>query len=148
MASALGVAPTSVLASARIDVGAVWLTLQLDSALRVLELEPDMAALTALTSSMTGVTVFARQPTGEPTAVEVRSFAPAVGAPEDPVCGSGNGCVAALIREHALLDRASYTASQGRSVGRDGRVRVEFSADGVIWLGGDAVTCVQGVLRV
>jgi PhzF family phenazine biosynthesis protein len=79
--------------------------------------------------------------------VEVRSFAPADGVPEDPVCGSGNGCVAALIRRDRILPVASYRASQGRRVGRDGRVEVELAGDGVIWLGGRAVTCIEGTLR-
>jgi predicted PhzF superfamily epimerase YddE/YHI9 len=67
--------------------------------------------------------------------------------PEDPVCGSGNGCVAALVRRDKILTAASYRASQGRCMGRDGRVDVEFDSDGIIWLGGQAVTCVEGTLR-
>ena len=45
--------------------------------------------------------------------VEVRSFAPADGVPEDPVCGSGNGCVAVMIQREKLLARNSYVSSQG-----------------------------------
>jgi predicted PhzF superfamily epimerase YddE/YHI9 len=32
-------------------------------------------------------------------------------------------------------------------MGRDGRVEVQFDPDGTIWLGGHAVTCVEGMLR-
>jgi PhzF family phenazine biosynthesis protein len=78
--------------------------------------------------------------------VEVRSFAPAEGIPEDPVCGSGNGCAAALIRQAGLISQRQYVAGQGQCMGRDGRVEVRFADDGTIWLGGHAVTCVQGVL--
>jgi len=145
---ALGVASDAVLVSKVIDVGAVWLTIQLDSAQRVIELNPDMTALAATTSDITGVTVFGLYPEDEPAAVEVRSFAPALGVPEDPVCGSGNGSVAALIRQHGILDVSAYKASQGRRVGRDGLVEVEFSPDGQIWLGGRAVTCIEGILTV
>jgi len=77
----------------------------------------------------------------------VRSFAPGDGIPEDPVCGSGNGCVAALVRRDDILKKGSYHASQGRCVGRDGRVAIEFDND-TIWLGGHAVTCVEGWLNV
>ncbi len=66
---------------------------------------------------------------------------------EDPVCGSGNGCVAALIRRAAVLPVSSYRATQGRCMGRDGHVDVELAGDGVIWLGGQAVTCIEGTLR-
>jgi PhzF family phenazine biosynthesis protein len=144
--SALGAGPDAVLVSSIVDVGAVWLTIQLDSAQRVLDLDPDMSVLAALTGDVTGVTVFGLHPADGSADLEVRTFAPALGVPEDPVCGSGNGCVAALIRKSEALDVAAYTASQGRCVGREGAVRVEFSNDGRIWLGGRAVTCVEGVL--
>ncbi len=67
--------------------------------------------------------------------------------PMASVCGSGNGCVAAVIRRHNLLDRKSYVASQGRCLQRDGRVEVRFDDDGAIWLSGQAITCVEGVLK-
>jgi PhzF family phenazine biosynthesis protein len=77
----------------------------------------------------------------------VRSLAPGDGIPEDPVCGSGNGCVAALVRQVGILRGRSYVASQGCCVGRDGKVVVEFD-DTTIWLGGHAVTCIEGSLKI
>jgi hypothetical protein len=32
-------------------------------------------------------------------------------------------------------------------MGRDGRVEIEFGGNGVIWLGDQAVTCIEGALR-
>jgi len=134
----------------RVDVGPVWLVVDLGDAASVDELTPDMAAISELSDSLnaSGVTVFGR--TGikdEP--IHVRSFAPAHGIPEDPVCGSGNISVAAFLRETGLLTEfgSSYTARQGMQVGRDGRVAVRVSAD-TIEIGGEAVTCVDGRLRV
>jgi len=95
---------------------------------------------------ITGVNVFGIYPAGGNTELEVRSFAPSDGVPEDPVCGSGNGCVAALVRRDAILEAHSYVASQGQCLGRDGLVSVQFD-DGTIWLGGNAVTCIEGVLQ-
>ncbi|MBI3481293.1 MAG: PhzF family phenazine biosynthesis protein [Nitrosomonadales bacterium] len=144
VAEALGVQASGIVSNAIVDVGAVWLTLQLPSAQGVIGLKPDMARLAALgCAQYIGVTVFGLYEAGN-AAVEVRSFAPACGVPEDPVCGSGNGCVAALIRRHKILPVSAYTASQGRCLGRDGYVQVEFAADGNIWLGGNAVTCIEG----
>jgi PhzF family phenazine biosynthesis protein len=80
------------------------------------------------------------------TDLEVRSFAPGDGIPEDPVCGSGNECIAALVRRDGIMKTHSYVARQGRCAGRDGLVTIEFD-DGTIWLGGHAVTCVEGVLH-
>jgi predicted PhzF superfamily epimerase YddE/YHI9 len=41
-----------------------------------------------------------------------------------------------------------YVASQGRELGRDGYVNVRIdAATGRVWIGGAAVTCVDGVLH-
>jgi PhzF family phenazine biosynthesis protein len=149
--AALGVEPGAVLSATAVDVGVVWMTLQLDSAETVELLEPDMTALVALAHaypSSIGVTVFGLTPAGDTADVEVRSFAPADGVPEDPVCGSGNGCVAAVVQRDALIGEDTYVARQGRALGREGRVDVEFGDDGAIWLGGHAVTCVRGRIVV
>jgi PhzF family phenazine biosynthesis protein len=147
LASSLGIAAGSVGAAAVVDVGVVWITLQLTDAGMVRGLRPDFARIGALTpSGIAGVTVFGLYGAGHQPQLEVRSFAPAEGIAEDPVCGSGNGCVAALIRRERLISGSSYVAGQGQCMGRDGRVEVRYAADGTIWLGGHAVTCVQGTL--
>jgi PhzF family phenazine biosynthesis protein len=148
-AAAIGLTAAEILNAAIIDVGPVWFTLQLRDGGAVAKLEPDMAAIAALSrDAVTGLTVFGFYGDGGPADLEVRSFAPAHGVPEDPVCGSGNGCVAAFIQREQLLGRSSYVSSQGRCMQRDGRVEVRFADDGRIWLGGHAVTCVEGALIV
>jgi PhzF family phenazine biosynthesis protein len=146
-ADGLGVRATDVQRSAIIDVGPVWFTVQLGSGAAVRALAPDMGKLAALNAiGITGVNVFGLYPAGAGADLEVRSFAPGDGIPEDPVCGSGNGCVAALVRRDGVLKARTYVASQGRCVGRDGLVTVQFDA-GTIWLGGHAVTCIEGRLQ-
>jgi PhzF family phenazine biosynthesis protein len=134
----------------RVDVGPVWVVADLGDARAVDALLPDMAAIAAMSAALeaSGATVFGR--TGERNApLHVRSFAPAQGIPEDPVCGSGNISVAAYLRATGLLSEfgSNYTARQGMQVGRDGKVRVRVSAD-AIEIGGEAVTCVDGTLRL
>ena len=85
----------------------------------------------------------ARQTDGPAPWFEVRSWAPAHGVPEDPVCGSGNGCVAAYLAGDGLT--RPYRARQGRAIGRDGHIRIRYDAAG-IEVGGDAVVCVRGEL--
>jgi len=98
------------------------LTLQLRDPQQVLALEPFLDRIAALPYNVTGITVFGLYTENGPSAVEVRSFGPVEGIPEDPVCGSGNGCVAAIIQRDRLMRVGEYTATQGRCVGRDGRV--------------------------
>jgi PhzF family phenazine biosynthesis protein len=134
----------------RVDVGPVWVVVDLGEAKSVDALDPDMPEIEAMSHALhaTGVTVFGR--TGNAaTPIHVRSFAPAHGVPEDPVCGSGNISVAAFLRETGLLKEfgPDYTARQGMQVGRDGRVQVRVSPE-AIQIGGEAVTCVDGKLRV
>ena len=142
---ALGATVPFVHAPAIVDVGPRWVIAQYADEATIRALTPDYPALAAYdhTHNSTGLTVFAEAGQG---ALVVRSFAPADGINEDPVCGSGNGAVAAYRLEHGLASKGdSYAASQGREVGRDGTVRVRYAADG-IHVGGCAVTCVEGVI--
>lgn len=133
----------------RIDVGPVWITGEVASAAELAALKPDLAALSQFATDFeaTGVTVFAesKEPASQ---IHVRSFAPGHGIPEDPVCGSGNICVAAYLRATNQLERFGnrYVARQGMQMGRDGRVSVHVGLED-IHIGGRAVTCVEGTLK-
>ena len=134
----------------RVNVGPVWIVGEVESAAALAAMTPDMGALAAASNQAEagGVTLFAKS-NDEDTAIHVRSFAPAHGINEDPVCGSGNISVAAYLKSTNGLSRfsSSYTARQGMQLGRDGRVYVRVG-DGGIEVGGDAVTCVDGTLKV
>ncbi|MBR0948291.1 PhzF family phenazine biosynthesis protein [Bradyrhizobium liaoningense] len=133
-------------APAIVDVGAVWVVAQLADADRVLALTPDFRRSAAFEKRLgvTGLSLFGRQAGGE-AAIEVRSFAPSCGVDEDPVCGSGNGAIAVFHRDRGLLKAGtSYTAAQGRCVGRDGRIALAIEANSEISVGGACVTCVDG----
>jgi PhzF family phenazine biosynthesis protein len=79
--------------------------------------------------------------------VVVRAFCPADGVPEDPVCGSGNAAVgAALLAAGRLTPGARHRASQGREVGRDGRVDVQVDAEGEVWIGGHVQPVIRGTV--
>jgi PhzF family phenazine biosynthesis protein len=125
-----------------IDVGPQWLVARLDSAATVRGLTPDLPHIAALSRALeiTGVTVFGSD--GEQT--EIRSFAPAHGIAEDPVCGSGNGAVAVYRRREG--HRTDYVADQGGCLGRAGHVHVTYGSDDAIWIGGDTCVCISGTL--
>jgi len=86
IAEALGVTATDIQRAAIIDVGPVWFTVQLASGDAVRSLAPEMGKLAALNSiGITGANVFGLYPESANTNLEVRSFAPGDGVPEDPV---------------------------------------------------------------
>jgi predicted PhzF superfamily epimerase YddE/YHI9 len=142
--------PTPFGPALRVDVGPVWIVAEVKDAEALAALKPDLAQISALSASLeaTGVTLFARAEDGLST-LHVRSFAPLHGVPEDPVCGSGNISVAASLRFLNRVEEfgSSYVARQGMQMGRDGRVSVRVS-ERAIQIGGRAVTCVEGELRL
>ncbi|MDF5712321.1 MAG: PhzF family phenazine biosynthesis protein [Rhizonema sp. NSF051] len=139
---------TSLLDPLAIDVGPVWLTARLEQPeiLHSLEINNDKLAALSHQLGIVGVTVYAID---KSIGVRVRSFAPDQGINEDPVCGSGNACVAAHLKatdqQHAVGE--TYIAFQGESLGRDGRVQVSLKDDDVL-IGGMAVTVIDGKITL
>lgn len=129
-----------------VDLGVAWLTGQVESGELLRSLCPDMFGIAeaAKRAGANGINIFGL----DGATVEVRSFAPHEGTPEDPVCGSGNGAVACYLRERR--GPVDYRARQGRCVGRDGHVSIMYEDDdgGTIWLGGRAVNCIEGSITV
>jgi PhzF family phenazine biosynthesis protein len=145
LAAAIGTAPKAP--PMIVDVGPRWVIAELAGAVAVENLSPDFAALGGYDRAhkTTGLTIFAEGGAGD---ISVRSFAPADGVPEDPVCGSGNAAVAAYrLNAGALKSGDAYVASQGRQVGRDGRVFVRIDGND-IHVGGSCITCISGEMVV
>lgn len=147
----LGVALKNGVLPQLVDVGPRWLVAQLENAQAVLAIQPDLQRMKVqdVSHRYTGVVVFGQHEHREQSSIEVRAFAPAHGINEDPVCGSGNGCVAAFIRHSGQVASfgSAFLATQGAAVGRAGVVRLAVS-DERIQVGGNAVTCIDGMLSV
>jgi PhzF family phenazine biosynthesis protein len=129
-----------------VDVGPTWLIAELADIAALDRLDHDPARLTRYyqATGMTGATIFAV----EDGRVMVRSFAPGDGIPEDPVCGSGNAAVAAYrLATGQITAGDSYVASQGRQLGRDGKVSIRIDGTDV-HVGGQCVTCVAGTVSL
>ncbi|RBI13396.1 phenazine biosynthesis protein, partial [Xanthomonas oryzae pv. oryzae] len=92
-----------------------------------------------------GLAIYAPMHDGHADLV-VRAFCPGDGIPEDPVTDSANACIATRLRGKGRLPGSAsrYVASQGREVGRDGRVHVEVDEHGEVWIGGTTLQVIDG----
>ncbi|HET6435271.1 MAG TPA: PhzF family phenazine biosynthesis protein [Xanthomonadaceae bacterium] len=148
--AALAGLPRGHLAPALWDNGPRWWLVELADARAVRAMQPDLAAIAALTraSGAVGLAVYGRAPAGADHQLAVRAYCPADNIPEDPVTGSANAAIAALLAEAGALpgDAPRYVASQGRELGRDGRLLVEVDADGEVWIGGQVQRVIAGNL--
>jgi PhzF family phenazine biosynthesis protein len=137
----LGIGPGVVVDAQWADNGPGWVALLLDDADTVLALQPKVGD----TGRFTAVGVVGPHPPGSEAAFEVRAFMPLEGQGEDPVAGSLN---AALGEWLIGTGRAptSYVAAQGTALGRRGRIYVT-KVDEDVWVGGDTVTGVTGMVH-
>ena len=96
---------------------------------------------------MVGLAVYGRSDAPDHQLV-VRAYCPADNIPEDPVTGSANACIAAQLAQAGTLPGADgrYVASQGRELGRDGRVAVRVDTEGEVWIGGQVQQVIAGTL--
>jgi PhzF family phenazine biosynthesis protein len=140
VATTLDLDPDEMLAVEWVDNGPGWIGVLLESAERVLEMQPRQLDFDL------GVVGF--HPPGTEAAIEVRAFFPINGvAAEDPVTGSLNASVAQWLLGSGRLD-APYIATQGSAIGRAGRVHVDQNGDGSIWVGGGCETVLSGMAAI
>ena len=140
IASVLGIDRADIVDAEWADNGPGWVAVLLESAPRVLALEPGYVDL--------DVGVAGPYPGGSPEAFEVRAFLPKDGSTvEDPVTGSLNASLAQWLLRTGRAT-APYVAAQGAALGRAGRVHVSQETDGTIWVGGGTVTCVTGEVEL
>lgn len=131
------------------DNGPIWALMEVAGEAALRGWQPPLAAIADFTreAGAVGLALFARaQDKDAPLCV--RAFCPADGIPEDPVTGSANAAIAAwLLHTDAIngLGRR-YTASQGREVGRDGRIEVRIDDAGEVWIGGQTQTVIRGTV--
>jgi PhzF family phenazine biosynthesis protein len=137
----LGIDPDVVVDAQWADNGPGWVALLLTDAETVLALRPKAVD----SGRFSAVGVVGPYPPHSEVDFEVRAFTSLVTQAEDPVTGSLN---AALGQWLIATQRApsSYVAAQGTVIGRRGRVYVtQIGSD--VWIGGDAVTGVTGMVH-
>ena len=68
-----------------------------------------------------------------------------MGNNEDPATGSLNASLAQWLIAEGLAP-THYLASQGESLGRAARIRIAQDSHAQVWVGGHAVTCIEGTV--
>jgi len=142
IAAAFGINRDRVLAHQWVDNGPGWAVVQLPAAEEVLALEPD---LSLIPGAMVGA--IGAYPDGSEHAFEMRTFAPRVGVPEDPVCGSMNASVGQWLTATGAAPSA-YRVSQGSRMGRAGTIEITADADGTVWVGGAVTSYIRGTITL
>lgn len=136
----LGLGYDEVVDAAWVDNGPGWIGIRVASVERLMAIEPTFTTL--------DLGVVAPHRAGAETQWEVRAFFPVEGSMrEDPVTGSLNASLAQWMLGSGVA-HAPYVASQGAALGRAGRVHVDRDTTGQIWVGGHAVTCIDGSVEV
>ena len=133
-----GIKRSEVLSSQWVDNGPGWAVVQLESADNVLQLRPD---LSKIPNAMVGA--IGNYPSDSKFKYEMRTFAPAAGVSEDPVCGSMNASVAQWLHLNGET-QGSYSVSQGSVIGRAGEIDILIDENGAIWVGGKTTTLFDG----
>ena len=133
-----------------VNNGPEWLLAELPDEQSVRRFAPPLAAIADLcvATRAVGLAIYACCH-GADHRLVVRAFCPADGIPEDPVTGSANAAIAALLHSSRDLEQIGtcYRASQGREVGRDGVIDVTVDDRGQVWIGGDTVAAIEGTLN-
>lgn len=140
----LGVEGSDVKAARWVDNGPGWVGVMMEDADAVMALEPDFSRRPGNEKLDIGVVGFYRE--GWEFLYEVRAFFSGERGEmlEDPVTGSLNASIAQWLVSDGLA-KPPYVASQGRTLGKSGRVHISGSPDS-LWVGGRVFDVVEGAL--
>jgi PhzF family phenazine biosynthesis protein len=136
--------------------GDVLLPMPALAALRALAPEMGRLATVATAAGLRGLCCVSLETVDPGSRTHCRFFAPHVGIPEDVVTGSVHAAIPIWLWEAGVLDRGAdsvrFTAEQGDTLGRPGRLAVELQLDGgrpaAVRVGGRAVAVLSGTIRL
>lgn len=140
----LGITRDEIVRAQWVDNGAGWLAVMIKDRQQVLNLQPDHSQMQGLAVGV--IAAWDPDRDGDEARFEVRAFISGDGMPEDPATGSLNAGIAQWLLAEGLAPE-SYTVSQGLSMGRAGKLRINRLGN-EIWIGGSVVTCIEGQLRL
>lgn len=155
-AAALGLEPADLVADwpvEEVSTGLAFLIVPVRTraVLERCRVDPDRSAALLQKLDAAGILAFAPEAAARAHAASVRVFVDALGVPEDPATGSGNGCLAAYLARHRCLgdSRVDVRVEQGWMLGRPSTLylRATEMDDSVdVRVGGGCVTVARGKL--
>lgn len=140
IAGVLRIAREDIVAASWADNGPGWIAILLDSAQAVLDLDPVRSHPERFDVGVVGA-----HWKGQTSAFELRAFFTDHHGTirEDPVTGSLNASVAQWLLDSGRA-KSPYVASQGRCLGRAGRIEIEKDEHGTVWVGGKVTSIFDG----
>lgn len=140
----------------RVSTGIWWLVFGIKEVEKLRNSKPDFRAIEELSRkyNVVGINPFCMDTLNEACDFQSRAFAPLVGVNEDPVCGTGNGCVASYIVLNNLIDFSDsidLIGEAGIEVNRPGLVYVNIEKRKKditkVKAGGSAITVLEGNIK-
>lgn len=141
----------------RVNTGIWWLVFGVKKLYKLMNAKPDLNTIESLSEkyNFVGITPFCLEALDPKYDYHLRAIAPYAGVAEDPVCGTGNGCVSSYIVQNGLIKcegTVNLIAEEGQEVNRPGCVYASISKkEGKIsrvQIGGTAVTILQGKICI
>lgn len=155
VAEALGLSPADLgdTPLQRASTGLFWMMVPIRTLKASQSITPDLAKIIAISKrcDVVGMATFTMETVNPEATIHTRVFGPAIGIPEDPACGTGNGAISTYMFTHGLVpkDRQVYIrAEQALEMKRPSDIHVELDTDGEqitrVRVGGKAVTVLTG----
>lgn len=127
--------------------GLADIMIQIPDAATLNSLQPDMAAIAAITKARNAVSfhVFALADDGY--TAHVRDFAPLYNIPEESATGTANAALTHYLVVNGVIPRqGDFVFLQGEAMGRPSVVATRIVTDGAVYVGGTAAVVAEGNL--
>lgn len=110
-------------------------------------LQPDMAAITAITRKYSAVSFHLFAFSNDYHTAHVRDFAPLYDIPEESATGTANASLTHYLQQNGCIPQTGdFTFLQGEAMGRPSVVVTRVAADGTVYVGGTAAVVAKGEL--
>jgi PhzF family phenazine biosynthesis protein len=139
----------------KVSTGIWWLVFGVKDLNKLVNAKPNLSQIESLSSqyNLAGITPFCLDSINKTYNYHMRAIAPILGIAEDPVCGTGNGCVASYIAYNNLINfknSINLIGEEGNEVDRPGSAYITIEKkDNIISrikVGGTALTILEGNL--